>query len=174
MEICMNNELESLNKSDLKTLESMFIVEMHSAERIFRVIENGLADIYRQSKDYKQLVKQYGKAAADKIVTTYTHRVLSHDEQYNCGKLLEVCKTLHHYMDRLTAAAIAIDPQAEDKGRKEMEMFDALQHDGNLLAYRHALMVNVRPEDEIKVDSMLKALAKDHTVSDRIIERLKV
>ena len=162
-----------LSIQDIKTLESMFIVEMHSAERIFRVIENGLADIYRQSKDYKQLVKQYGKAAADKIVTTYTHRVLSHDEQYNCGKLLEVCKTLHHYMDRLTAAAIAIDPKAEDKGRKEMEMFDALQHDGNLLAYRHALMVNVRPEDEIKVDSMLKALAKDHTVSDRIIERLK-
>ena len=162
-----------LTIQDIKTLESMFIVEMHSAERIFRVIENGLADIYRQSKDYKQLVKQYGKAAADKIVTTYTHRVLSHDEQYNCGKLLEVCKTLHHYMDRLTAAAIAIDPKAEDKGRKEMEMFDALQHDGNLLAYRHALMVNVRPEDEIKVDSMLKALAKDHTVSDRIIERLK-
>ena len=163
----------TLTIEDIKTLESMFIVEMHSAERIFRVVENGLADIYRQSKDYKQLVKQYGKAAADKIVTTYTHRVLSHDEQYNCGKLLEVCKTLHHYMDRLTAAAIAIDPQAEDKGRKEMEMFDALQHDGNLLAYRHALMVNVRPEDEIKVDSMLKALAKDHTVSDRIIERLK-
>ena len=75
---------------DIKTLESMFIVEMHSAERIFRVIENGLADIYRQSKDYKKLVKQYGKPAADKIVTTYTHRVLSHDETYNIGKLLEV------------------------------------------------------------------------------------
>ena len=163
----------TLTLQDIKTLESLFIVEMHSAERIFRVIENGLADIYRQSKDYKQLVKQYGKAAADKIVTTYTHRVLSHDEVYNIGKLLEVCKTLHHYMDRLTAAAIAIDPQAEDKGRKEMEMFDALQHDGNLLAYRHALMVNVRPEDDIKVDSMLKALAKDHHASEAILEQLK-
>ena len=163
----------TLTIEDIKTLESMFIVEMHSAERIFRVIENGLADIYRQSKDYKQLVKQYGKAAADKIVTTYTHRVLSHDEQYNCGKLLEVCKTLHHYMDRLTAAAIAIDPKAEDKGRKEMEMFDVLQHDAQLLAYRHGLMANVRPEDEIKVDSILKALAKDHHASEAILEQLK-
>ena len=163
----------TLTIEDIKTLESMFIVEMHSAERIFRVIENGLADIYRQSKDYKQLVKQYGKAAADKIVTTYTHRVLSHDEQYNCGKLLEVCKTLHHYMDRLTAAAIAIDPQAEDKGRKEMEMFDALQHDGNLLAYRHALMVNIPDTEDIKVDSMLKLLAKDNNASEAILEQLK-
>ena len=132
-----------LTIEDINTLESMFIVEMHSAERIFRVIENGLADIYRQSKDYKALVRKYGKPAADKIVTTYTHRVLSHDETYNIGKLLEECKKLHHYMDRLTAAAIAIDPNSEDKGRKEMEMFDALKHDGNLLAYRHAIMVNI-------------------------------
>lgn len=163
----------TLTIEDIKTLESMFIVEMHSAERIFRVIENGLADIYRQSKDYKQLVKQYGKAAADKIVTTYTHRVLSHDEVYNIGKLLEVCKTLHHYMDRLTAAAIAIDPQAEDKGRKEMEMFDVLQHDAQLLAYRHALMVNIPDTEDIKVDSMLKLLAKDHHASEAILEQLK-
>ena len=76
-------------------------------------------------------------------------------------------------MDRLTAAAIAIDPQAEDKGRKEMEMFDALQHDGNLLAYRHALMVNIPEGEDIKVDSMLKLLAKDHHASEAILEQLK-
>ena len=162
-----------LTINDIKTLESMFIVEMHSAERIFRVIENGLANIYRQSKDYKKLVKQYGKAAADKIVKEYTNSVLTQDETYNIGKLLEECKTLHYYMDRLTAAAIAIDPNAEDKGRKEMEMFDALRHDANLLAYRHALMSNVRDEDEIKVDSALKALSKDNRVSEAILEQLK-
>ena len=162
-----------LTIEDIKTLESMFIVEMHSAERIFRVIENGLADIYRQSKDYKKLVKQYGKAAADEIVKDYTHSVLTQDETYNIGKLLDECKTLHYYMDRLTEAAIAIDPNAEDKGRKEMEMFDALRHDANLLAYRHALMANVRDEDEIKVDSALKALAKDNRVSEAILEQLK-
>ena len=163
----------TLTIEDIKTLESMFIVEMHSAERIFRVIENGLANIYRQSKDYKKLVKQYGKAAADKIAQEYTHSVLTQDETYNIGKLLEECKTLHYYMDRLTAAAIAIDQNAEDKGRKEMEMFDALRHDANLLAYRHALMANVRDEDEIKVDSALKALAKDNHVSAAILAELK-
>ena len=162
-----------LSIEDIKTLESMFIVEMHSAERIFRVIENGLANIYRQSKDYKKLVKQYGKAAADKISKEYTHRVLTQDETYNIGKLLEECKTLHYYMDMLTAAAIAIDPNAEDKCRKEMEMFDALRHDANLLAYRHALMVNIPDTDDIKVDSTLKALAKDNHASEAILEQLK-
>ena len=158
---------------DIKTLESLFIVEMHSAERIFRVIENGLADIYRQSKDYKQLVKKHGKPAADQIVRHYTHQVLTQDEQYNIGQLLKVCKTLHHFMDRLTIAGIEMNPGTKDKGRKEAEMFDALQSDSNLLAYRHALMVNIPDTEDIKVDSTLKLLAKDHTVSERIIERLK-
>ena len=162
-----------LTIEEIKTLESMFIVEMHSAERIFRVIENGLENIYRQSKDYKKLVKQYGKAAADKIAQEYTHRVLTQDETYNIGKLLEECKTLHYYMDRLTAAAIAIDPNAEDKGRKEMEMFDALQSDSNQLAYIHALLSNVPEQDMLKVISTLKVLAKDHSVSQAILKELK-
>ena len=163
----------TLTIEDIKTLESMFIVEMHSAEHIFRVIENGLANIYSQSKDYKKLVKQYGKAAADKIAKDYTHSVLTQDETYNIGKLLEECKTLHYYMDRLTAAAIAIDPNAEDKGRKEMEMFDALRADSNQLAYVHALLSNVPESDMIKVISTLKVLAKDNSVSTAILEELK-
>ncbi len=146
---------------------------MHSAERIFRLVENGMADIYRESKDYKKLVKQYGKPAADKIVTTYTHQVLTQDEQYNIGQLLKVCKTLHHYMDRLTIAGIEMNPGTEDKGRKEMEMFDALQADSNQLAYVHALLSNVPESDMLKVISTLKVLAKDHSVSDQILEELK-
>ena len=159
---------------DIKTLESLFIVEMHSAERIFRLIETGMETIYRESKDYKALVKRHGKPAADQIVRHYTHQVLTQDEQYNIGQLLKVCKTLHHFMDRLTIAGIEMNPGTKDKGRKEAEMFDALQSDSNLLAYRHALMVNIPDTEDIKVDSTLKLLAKDHTVSDRIIERLKV
>ena len=34
-----------LTLSDIKTLESLFIVEMHSAERIFRLIETGMETI---------------------------------------------------------------------------------------------------------------------------------
>ena len=158
---------------DIKTLESLFIVEMHSAERIFRLIETGMETIYRESKDYKALVKKHGKPAADQIVRHYTHQVLTQDEQYNIGQILKVCKTLHHYMDRLTIAGIEMQPGTEDKGRKEMEMFDALQADSNQLAYVHALLSNVPQENEIKMISTLKALAKDNTVSQAILERLE-
>ena len=163
----------TLTLSDIKTLESLFIVEMHSAERIFRLIESGMETIYRESKDYKALVKKYGKPAADQIVRHYTHQVLTQDEQYNIGQLLKVCKTLHHYMDRLTIAGIEMQPGTEDKGRKEMEMFDALQSDSNQLAYVHALLSNVPESDMLKVISTLKVLAKDHSVSPAILEELK-
>ena len=169
----MNQEETPLTLQDIKTLESLFIVEMHSAERIFRLIETGMETIYRESKDYKALVKKHGKPAADQIVRHYTHQVLTQDEQYNIGQLLKVCKTLHHYMDRLTIAGIEMQPGTKDKGRKEAEMFDALQHDGKLLAWRHGMMCNISPADDLKLDSTLKALAKDHLVSDRIIEELK-
>ena len=158
---------------DIKTLESLFIVEMHSAERIFRLIETGMETIYRESKDYKALVKRHGKPAADQIVRHYTHQVLTQDEQYNIGQLLKVCKTLHHYMDRLTIAGIEMNPGTKDKGRKEAEMFDALQADSNQLAYVHALLSNVPESDMLKVISTLKVLAKDHSVSDQILEELK-
>ena len=158
---------------DIKTLESLFIVEMHAAERIFRLIETGMETIYRESKDYKALVKKHGKPASDQIVRHYTHQVLTQDEQYNIGQLLKVCKTLHHYMDRLTIAGIEMNPGTEDKGRKEMEMFDALQADSNQLAYVHALLSNVPESDMLKVISTLKVFAKDKMVSDQIIDRLK-
>ena len=76
-------------------------------------------------------------------------------------------------MDRLTAAGIEMQPGTEDKGRKEMEMFDALQADSNQLAYIHALLSNVPESDMLKVISTLKVLAKDKMVSDRILEELK-
>ena len=158
---------------DIKTLESLFIVEMHSAERIFRLIETGMETIYRESKDYKALVKRHGKPAADQIVRHYTHRVLSQDEQFNIGQLLKVCKTLHHYMDSLTIAGIEMNPGTEDKGRKEAEMFDALQADSNQLAYVHALLSNVPESDMLRVISTLKVFAKDHSVSPAILEELK-
>ena len=162
-----------LTLQDIKTLESLFIVEMHSAERIFRLIETGMETIYRESKDYKALVKKYGKPAADQIVRHYIHQVLTQDEQYNIGQLLKVCKTLHHYMDLLTIAGIEMNPGTKDKGRKEAEMFDALQSDSNQLAYVHALLSNVPESDMLKVISTLKVLAKDHSVSDHILEELK-
>lgn len=165
--------MEQLTLEDIKTLESLFLVEMHAAERIFRLVENGMEKIYRESKDYKKLVKLHGKTVADKIVKDYTHRVLTQDETYNVGKLLEECKTLHYYMDRLTAAGIEMNPGTEDKGRKEMEMFDALRADSNQLAYVHALLSNVPESDMIKVISTLKVLAKDHSVSPAILEELK-
>jgi len=96
-----------LTLSDIKTLESLFIVEMHSAERIFRLIESGMETIYRESKDYKKLVKQHGKPAADQIVRHYTHQVLTQTEQkkfignaVECHMSQAFCEALANELNR--------------------------------------------------------------------------
>ena len=68
---------------------------------------------------------------------------------------------------------IEVHKSVPDAASKEWQMAESLMADGKTLAYRHALMCCIDPSDDIKVDSTLKALAKDPTVSERIIERLK-
>lgn len=166
---------------DIKTLESLFIVEMHSAERIFRLIETGMETIYRESKDYKALWgprSEPSRKAVRSGESGGTSRPHQLAERFGLCDLvadatLKVCKTLHHYMDRLTIAGIEMNPGTKDKGRKEAEMFDALQSDSNQLAYVHALLSNVPESDMLRVISTLKVLAKDHSVSPAILEELK-
>ena len=163
---------------DIKTLESLFIVEMHSAERIFRLIESGMETIYRESKDYKALPHNTTQHSGRGVESGGTSRPHQLAERFGLCELvadatLKVCKTLHHYMDRLTIAGIEMNPGTKDKGRKEAEMFDALQADSNQLAYVHALLSNVPEPDMLRVISTLKVLAKDHSVSPAILEELK-
>lgn len=167
----METELQPLSKEEIKTLESMLIVSAHEMNVILNAIELGLFRIYKESKDYKKLVKMYGKTNADEIVKATTHQQLTQDETYQIGKILQKIGELKYLFDRLTGAGTAITPGTKDKEMKEMEMFEALMNDANLFAWRHAMMCNIPAEDDIKLDSTLKLLAKDHRVSDNIIAR---
>lgn len=69
---------QALTLSDIKTLESLFIVEMHAAERIFRLVENGMADIKPQFK--------VGDKVRVRPNDTHSHFVKQYD---NCiGKIV--------------------------------------------------------------------------------------
>ena len=172
----MDNELlpkdQPITMEDIKRLESMIIQSGQEIRTLLGLIEVGLWRMYRESKDFRKLVKMYG-AKADDIVRTTIRETLEKEDTYKVGKILQVLRQVINMLDGLSAAGTAIDPKAEDRAKKEAAMWDALQHDGKLLAWRHSLMCNITPADDIKLDSALKALAKDGTVSERIIERLK-
>lgn len=163
---------EALNREDIKTLESMFIQSGQEMRTIVQLIELGLWKMYRDSKDFRKLVKLYG-SKADAIVQATVHEQLTKDETYKVGHILQLTRQLANALDQLSNAGTAIDSKAENRVQKECDMWDALQHDGKLLAWRHAMMCNIAPADDIKLDSTLKALAKDTLVSPRILDRLK-
>lgn len=159
-------------KDDIRVLESMFFQSAQEMGIILNAIEIGLWQLYRESKDFRKLVKTAGHNA-DAIVRATVHEQLTKDETYETGKILKKIGELKYLFDRLTSLGIEVKPGTEDKAKKEAEMFDFLHHDGNLMAWRHALMCNIDPEDDIKLDSTLKMLAKHHTVPEHIVELLK-
>lgn len=163
--------MATLTKEDIRLLESMFIVSMHEAEIIIRTIEGGLTDMYKQSKDYRKLTNIYGQTNADQIVKATVHEELNKEETYAVGQLLQECRKLHYWMDRLTSAGIAVKPGIEKKAEKEMEKFDALMHDAKLLAWRHAMMCNIPMEKDIQLDTTIKLLATDGTITEAILEK---
>ena len=169
----MTESLLPLTMDDIKTLESMTIVSCREAATLFQIIEFGLAAMYRQSKDYQRLVRQHGKPQADRIVATYTHRVLSHDETYRIGRILKPMSELHTLISQLTDAGTAMKPGTADKDLKEAQMQDALLHDAAQFAWRHAKMCCIPGDKDIQLDSTLKLLATDPTVSPAIFQRLE-
>ena len=172
MEANLEPKDQALTREDIKVLESMFIQSGQEMRSIVQLIELGLWKMYRDSKDFRKLVKLYG-SKADEIVRATVHEQLTKDETYRVGHILQLTRQLANALDQLSAAGTAIEPTAEDRVQKECAMWDALQHDGKLLAWRHAMMCNIPQSDDLRLDSTLKLMAKDTLVSPRILERLK-
>lgn len=165
---------QALTREDIQRMEAMFHQSAQEMYVLVHLIELGLFGLYQKTKDYKALVKLHGKTRADEIVRTTVHdQLLNHDEMYNVGTILRKANELKTWLDRLFNVGIEVHKSVPDAASKEWQMAESLMADGKTLAYRHALMVCIDPSDDIKVDSTLKALAKDPTVSARIIERLK-
>ena len=165
---------QALTKEDVKVLESMFHQSCQELYVIVNLIELGLFGIYKQTKDSRELVKRQGKQRADAIVAHTVHdQLFNHDEQYHTGTILRKISELKQWLDRLFEVGVAVHPKVPDAAKKEYQLAEELMHDGRLMAWRHAMQCNIPEGEDIKVDSTLKLLAKDHTVSARIIDRLK-
>lgn len=170
----MQANLEPLTREDIQRLESMFHQTAQEMYVILHEIEQGLWVMAHATKEYKAYQKAHGKAAAEAMLSQTVHdQLFNHDEQYNVGIILRKIGELKPWLDRLFNVGIEVHKSVPDAGKKEWEMAEALLHDGKLLAWRHAMMCCINPSDDIKLDSTLKALAKDRTISARILDRLK-
>jgi hypothetical protein len=167
----MENQIEDqFTDVDFDVLSGMMIIFLNAAERIIQMIELQYEQQYRAGNDYKYYCKLYGKARADEVLRQQVRRVVRGDERNKIGKIIKAAKDFHYHMKSLNQQAV----QSKPDNKEEWQMQDCIIHDSNVLCYMYALIGNCDSDDaEIKIISTLKALAKGHRVSDRIINRLK-
>lgn len=163
----MTPEQLSQKMRNAKTLESMLLQTYHEQELLMRAIEDELTDIYMEQQEYKQLVKLYGRNAPQ-VARAGVRQMLTHESLFNLNLAREDIRKFKFHMEKVTLAAI-------DGGDVVScgEMSDALNHDANLFAYRHALMISIPAKDDIKLDSTLRLLAKDNNLPESILNKFK-
>ena len=170
MEVKINPINEPLTDTDLDVLSGMMVIFLHSAERIIKIMEMEYERRYRAGKEYKQYVKRFGKAKTDELVKQEVRRVVRGDERNQLGKILKAGKDYQRLIEVLNKTA----RNAHKEGVTEWDSFDAIIHDVNMLCYIYGLIGNCpNDDDEIKLLSTLKLLAKGDRVSPRVLARLK-
>lgn len=170
----MTNEIKlpqgTLTETDIDVLSGMMIIFLHAAEKCIRTMELHYEAEYRAGKDYKKLCKIYGKPRADQIVKEQTRKVIRGDERNKLGKILKTAEDFHKHMESLTESGM----KAHTEDTNDCKTFDAIQHDTNFLCYLYALMGNcIGADDELKIISTIKALAKGTRVADNVLEKFK-
>lgn len=163
--------MDTLTEDELDVLSGMFIVFLHSAERILRVMEQHYETIYRQSNDYMKLCKKVGKPRADEILRNETIRVVRGDQKNKIGKILKAAELFKSQMEGLTINAA----ESHVDGVTFAQSFDALHHDVEFLCRFYAKMVNCNGKnDEVMLDAFITRLAQGDRCSERIINNFKI
>ena len=166
----MEEKKDRLTEDDINVLYGMTTIFLNAAERNIQLIELAFNEEYRTLGEYKQQCRRLGKANVDAILKRKVHDMI-HNDRDKLGKILKVAKDFHYYMEFLNKMGRT---ECVVEGVNELEAQESMIHDANLLSYLYALMVNCNgADDEIKIISFFKALAKGNRVSERIFDRLK-
>ena len=161
----------SLSNDDLDVLSSMMVVFMHAAEKCLLIMETHYELEYMAGKEYQYYCKRYGKALTDAIVRKQTKRIIRGDERNQLGRIIKTAKDFQLSMEKLFDTAI----KSHSKETTDVDSLNHLMHDVNFLCYLYALMANCNgKDDEIKLVSTVKALAKGDRVSDNVLDKLKM
>ncbi len=159
-----------LTVQEKDVLVSIFIIFMHAAERCVTILEQSYEEEYKDSQDYQRLKKQYGPAVADEMLRTTTQRLLRQDEKLQVGKLLQSAKDFQSKMEKLSAISSRFAGE-EENSFTFMQVFDYIQHDINFLLRVYSYIINCKDkDDEIKIETTLKMIAKDNKVPERLID----
>lgn len=161
----------TLSDEDLDVLSGMMVVFMHAAEKCLSKMETHYELEYMAGKEYQYYCKIYGKDKTDAIVHNQVRKVIRGDERNQLGKIIKAAKDFHKAQEKLFETAI----KSHTKETTDVQSLDGLMHDVNFLCYVYALMCNCNgSDDEIKLLSTVKVMAKGDRVCDNLLEKLKI
>lgn len=155
-----------LSEKDADRLYAMLSVFGQCLYKVVTFIERDLKIKYNQDKQYKELVKRYGKPQADRIVADYCQKIFRRDERLQIGKILKQIDDLKKSLDEMgNTCAFSHGDNTTDG-----EMLDLLIHDANFLCYLYLLCSDAMTEDssELKIISTIKSFKKKHAISDAL------
>lgn len=157
---------------NVSILSAMQFVFAHALERCTQEIENLYSRHYMTSGDYKQLVKEYGKAVADEVVTNTSRRVLRQQDVMDLNNIMRKAKEMHTAMEKATNIGIKVCET------DEMTAFDSLQLDANDMCRMYLLMANAKQDaktnKEIEAYIGKKKDKNKQYADDDLINRFKV
>ena len=159
----------TLSRKDADILSGMMVIFMRAAEKCLQMLELNYEAEYRAGEEYKRYCKMYGKAAVDSRLKDTVRKLVRGDERNKLGRLLKIADDFHKAMDCLVESGMC----SHSDNCTDVQAFDAIMHDANFLCYLYALTGNCNKEDdEIKIISTVKALAKDTRISDNLLNKL--
>ena len=166
----MEEKKDRLTEDDINVLYGMTTILLNAAERNIQLIELAFEEEYRTLGEYKEQCRRLGRANVDMLLKRKVHDMI-HNDRDKLGKILKAAKDFHYYMEILNKIGRT---ECVKEDVKELEAQESMIHDANLLSYIYAMIVNCNGEDdEIKILSFFKALAKGNRVSERILSRLR-
>lgn len=151
-----------LNYNQFKLLNQTFIILMHSAERVFTILESYYQDEYRLSEDYKQLVKKYGRIQAEQILQRTSHEILQRDDKMRVGDLFRQGKRMHELFERVTLHGL------DSAHENDIHAFDALMNDSQAVVRLYLRLFNMGNDGIYKAEQyMQKHTREDGNAVDR-------
>lgn len=142
-------------------------VMIHAAERFTEILLLHYEQRIRERNEYKQLVHQRGKAYADQYVKSLNHKLLMQDQKMRLGEWCEAAHKLLAKTDRCTEVGLH---NKKDPDTTEMEMFEALQGDANIMCRLFCLYGNIPADKLIQLESTMKVLGTRTEVPTSFIE----
>jgi len=143
-----------LTEKDIDQLTAAMFIFVHAAERVVRELAQHYEAIDRDSQQYKQFVKIYGKLRADQWLRETEKQIMLQAK----GNMMHRWLDAAHKLIAATDQATDVGMMSGHDGVPASDIFGAMLNDSQWMIRLFLLQGNLNPDDYIKAESAIKLL----------------